>query len=156
MAALRRPLRASTLLVVALSGPPALADGARAAPPNAAYAAECGSCHVAYPPGLMPAASWRALMAGLDRHFGADASLEPRLARDIGAYLETHAATGKRAAGAATSLRITESTWFLRKHREVSAAAWKRPAVGGPANCAACHPAASAGRFDEHDVRMPR
>ena len=154
MAALR-PLHASALLVLALSAPPALADGKRAAPPNAAYGAECGSCHVAYAPGLMPASSWRALMAGLGRHFGTDASLEPGLAGEIGAYLEAHAATGKRAAGAAASLRLTESTWFQRKHREVSAAAWKRPAVGGAGNCAACHPAASAGRFDEHAVRIP-
>ena len=45
---------------------------------NAAWKAECGSCHAAYPPGLLPAPSWRAVMAGLDRHFGTDATIIPR------------------------------------------------------------------------------
>ena len=59
------------------------ADGLRGLPADAppAYVRECGDCHVAYPPGLLPATSWRRLMAGLDRHYGSDASLEPQLAQ---------------------------------------------------------------------------
>ncbi len=38
---------------------------------------ESPACHTAYPPGLLPAASWRRIMGGLDRHYGSDASLEP-------------------------------------------------------------------------------
>ena len=51
-----------------LLSPGAIAGGHKlAAATNAAWKSECGSCHVAYPPGLLPAASWRAIMAGLDR-----------------------------------------------------------------------------------------
>ena len=31
---------------------------------NALYAEECGSCHFAYPPGLLPASSWQQVMTG--------------------------------------------------------------------------------------------
>ena len=48
-----------------------------------AYRQECGSCHVPYPPALLDAASWRALMGGLDKHFGSDAGVEPAVRADI-------------------------------------------------------------------------
>src|SRR5512146_2667484 len=54
---------------------------------NALWQTECGSCHVAYPPRLLPAESWRAVMSGLDKHFGSDASLDPAAVREIGAFL---------------------------------------------------------------------
>ncbi|MGZ8268326.1 MAG: diheme cytochrome c, partial [Burkholderiales bacterium] len=38
------------------------------------WKAECSSCHVAYPPKLLSAQTWRRLMGGLDKHFGTDAS----------------------------------------------------------------------------------
>jgi mono/diheme cytochrome c family protein len=52
--------------------------------------------------------------------------------------------------------RITRSARFLRKHDEVPAGAWKRPAVKSPANCSACHTQAAEGDFNEHAVRIPR
>ena len=47
-----------------------------AAVENPAYKEECGSCHMAYPPGLLPARSWTRMMAGLEDHFGDDADLD--------------------------------------------------------------------------------
>ena len=121
-----------------------------------AYVQECGSCHVAYPPGLLPAASWGRLMSGLDRHFGTDASVDAAAAAEIGADHERYSASGKRARGASGGLRITESAWFVHEHDEVPAAVWTRPAVKSPANCAACHRGAEQGDFDEDRVRIPR
>ena len=40
------------------------------------YQQECAACHVAFPPGMLPADSWRRLMNDLPRHFGTDASLD--------------------------------------------------------------------------------
>ena len=37
--------------------------------------AECSACHIAYPPRMLPVASWEALMAGLKTHFGEDDEL---------------------------------------------------------------------------------
>ena len=51
----------------------------RTVPP--AYVQECGSCHAAYPPGMLPARSWQRVMGGLDRHYGSDASLDAPTSR---------------------------------------------------------------------------
>lgn len=134
------------------------ADGHRVStvPRLPAYQQECGACHVAYPPGMLPAASWQRLMDNLPRHFGSDASLDAATARQVAAYLAANAGTFKRVREAPPQDRITRSTWFVRKHDEVPAAAWRSPAVKSPANCNACHAQANEGDFDEHRVRIPR
>ncbi len=43
---------------------------------NASYEKECGACHYAFNPSLLPAASWAGLMTSLREHFGEDASLD--------------------------------------------------------------------------------
>lgn len=121
-----------------------------------AYTTECGACHVPFPSRLLTAASWQRLMDNLARHYGTDASLEAPVAREIGAWLQSHAATGRRAEEAPPQDRITRTAWFLREHDEVPAADWKRPAIGKPSNCAACHTRAAEGRFGEREIRIPR
>ena len=147
---------AAALASMLLIAHAAMADGKLAAPRNERWSAECGGCHLAYPPGLLPARSWRQMMSGLDQHFGADASLDPAAAAEIGAYLERYSGTGKRVQGAGKTLRITDTAWFVREHDEVPAAAWKHAAVKSAANCAACHTAAGAGDYSERNLRVPR
>lgn len=115
---------------------------------------ECGSCHLAYPPGLLPAAAWRTMMSGLDRHFGADASLIPNEQRELTDFLVKHAGPANRAAP--EMIRITETRHFVKEHREIAAPVWKRTAIQSPANCQACHPGAPDGDFGERRVRIPR
>ncbi|HEX6136875.1 MAG TPA: diheme cytochrome c [Casimicrobiaceae bacterium] len=149
-----------------LDDPPTLAAGAAALPPAGAdsrlgtalrrsWQAECGSCHVAYPPRLLPARSWRALMSDLDRHFGTSASVDAAAGASILAFLQANAGRD-RSPAAPPLLRITESPWFVREHDEVAPAEWRSPKVKSAANCGACHPGAESGRFGEHDVRIPR
>jgi hypothetical protein len=120
------------------------------------YAQECSACHVAYPPGMLPAASWQRLLAGLPQHFGTDASLDPVSIRQISGWLTANAGNGRRTSAAPPEDRITRSAWFVHEHDEVPAAVWKRPSVKSPSNCAACHTGAEQGVFDEHSVRIPR
>lgn len=135
-------------------------------PRGKAYVNECGSCHVAYAPGLLPARSWRKMMAELGDHFGEDASvLEPvwlALLKD----LEDMAADGafadmrmRRIAGSVpvdmAPQRITETDFFKAMHDDVPKHFWKRPAIKSSGNCAACHPRASEGRFGELEIRIP-
>ncbi len=150
------PLRFVAALAAALVAGHATAGSRLAAPANPAHAEECGSCHLAYPPGLLPAPSWTKLMAGLRQHFGTDASIDAAATAAISRYLADHAATGKRASTVGEGLRVTESPWFVRKHRKVETAAWNRPSVKSAANCAACHPGAARADFDDHAVRVPR
>ncbi len=123
--------------------------------PNALWQQECGSCHIAYAPGLLPAASWRKVMAGLDKHFGSDASLTANESRAITAFLVDNASNRWRAPTA--PLRISETIWFQSKHasHEIRPEVWQRASVKSPANCAACHPGAVQGDFEEDRIRIP-
>ena len=154
--------RALPILLVACAAAgalPALADGNQRktnAPLLAKYRQECAACHVAYPPALLPAASWQRVMTTLPRHFGTDASLDASTVRELSGWLAAHAGSGKGASEPPPQDRITRSAWFVRKHDEVASAAWKLPAVKSPANCSACHTQADQGDFNEHRVRIPR
>lgn len=150
-------LRFAALLATLIVARAALADGdTPRVPLLPAYKAECAACHVAYPPALLPAASWERLMNNLPRHFGTDASLDPATVRQLSTWLNANAATARRVREAPPEDRITRSAWFVRQHDEVPAATWKLPAVKSAATCAACHTRADQGDFNEHDVRIPR
>lgn len=128
----------------------------RRVPPLPKYQQECAACHIAYPPGMLPAASWQKLMATLPRHYGSDASLDAASVKELSAWLTANAGTYKRVSAPPPENRITRSAWFVREHDEVPAAAWKRGAVKSASNCSACHTQAAQGDFNEHNVRIPR
>lgn len=133
---------------------------------NAAWREECAACHMLYPAGLLPARSWTKMMAGLDKHFGDNASLEPKVRAEITAFLVSNAAetnAGRRGSRIAASipskespLRFSETDYFVRKHDEISASVYKRPAIGSPAKCIACHADAENGIYDEERVTIPK
>ncbi len=143
------------LLVFTLLAVDAEAKSRKLMADNAIWRAECGSCHVAYPPALLPAAEWRQLMTSLDRHFGADASVDTKVATEIDAFLAASAGRGEGRAGDAQP-RITTTRWFRHEHDEISAASFRSAGVKSAANCMACHPGAATGDFNEHAVRIPR
>ncbi|MBT9504377.1 MAG: diheme cytochrome c [Burkholderiaceae bacterium] len=148
----------AALAVLALASS-AWADGeGRTArvPLNPKYQQECAACHLAYPPGMLPAASWQRLMTQLPQHFGSDASLDPATLKELSAWLGANAGSYRRVREEPPQDRITRSAWFVRKHDEVAAATWKLPAVKSAANCAACHTRADQGDFNERYVRIPR
>lgn len=120
------------------------------------YQQECAACHIAYPPGLLPAASWQRIGQNLAKHYGSDASLDPATVAQLSQWLSANAATGKRAREAPPEDRITRSAWFVREHDEVPAATWKRASIKSAANCAACHGGAEQGDFNEHRIRIPK
>lgn len=133
-------------------------DGRRPAVINAKWESECSACHDAYPARFLPAESWRAIMSGLDKHFGSDASLDAADAAEITAFLEQNAGTGKMGheVSGKPLLRITETRWFKSEHREVSRHTWKNPRVKSRANCGACHTKAGSGDFSERNVKIPK
>lgn len=118
--------------------------------------AECGSCHVVYPPKMLPAASWHELMTHLDQHFGTDASVSAATQRELSAVLQNAAASREENASGRPVLRISETRWFKREHHEISQRVWRNPKVNSASNCAACHTRADEGRFGEHEVRIPK
>ena len=147
------------LALIALLGCalPALADR-MPLPANtpASFKAECGSCHLAYPPGLLAAKDWQRTMAGLKDHFGTEATVDAKIGLEIAAFLERNAGNPEKLGGAGEPPRITQTARFVRKHREVSAKTWSDPRVKSKANCEACHRGAANGSFSEHEITMPQ
>lgn len=150
---MKKSLFLSLAVAGALLGGAAVADSHVYPANNPKWKAECGSCHVAYPPQLLPASSWRALMSGLEKHFGTDAGLDPRTAAEIGAFLERNAGR-ERSPSRKPVLRITETRWFVHEHDEISGSPWKK--VKTPANCVACHSGAENGDYRESNLRIPK
>jgi len=141
------------LLGVAL---PALADRLPLpADTPASYIAECGSCHLAYPPALLAAGDWQRLMAGLNQHFGTDAAVDGKKGAEIKTFLERHAGNAVKLGSAGEPPRISTTARFVRKHHEVPAKLWRDPRVKSAANCEACHRGAGDGRYSEHDSALP-
>lgn len=143
--------------LLALTGATAArADSLPRVPPSAKAEQECAGCHIVYPPGLLPAPSWKRVMGSLGKHYGSDASLDDASLREISVWLQTYAGTTKRTLEEPPQDRITRSQWFVRKHREVDPQIWKEPAVKSAANCLACHTAADKGSFRESEIQFPK
>jgi mono/diheme cytochrome c family protein len=121
-----------------------------------AYRNECSACHMAYPPGFLPKSAWTHIMQGLDKHYGSDASLDAPTVAAISEWLQAQEGSDKRVTQAPATHRISESDWFIRKHREMNPATWQRAAIKSRSNCVACHTQAEKGNFDEDAVRIPR
>lgn len=135
-------------------------------PVNARYVEECGSCHVAYAPSLLPARSWRKTMASLEQHFDSDASLAEPVRLDLEKHLVQHALDSEDATcrmdrmarslpARTVPLRITETPYFKRIHSDLKPAVWRHDKVGSPANCGACHSRAEKGRYPARELRLP-
>ena len=141
-------------LVFIFGGTMAYADGGKLSiPSNPKWKEECGSCHIAYPPQLLTAENWQRLMGGLDKHFGANATLNAKDNKDILDFLQRNAGSGDRRS--ASSLRISDTPWFTREHHEVSGKIWSNPAIKSRSNCTACHVNAERGDWSERGIRMP-
>lgn len=154
----RRVVWLLSILILAFSGMDARAGGKKIPPVSDPLTAKvCGDCHMAFPPGFLPARSWVAIMAGLDDHFGDDASLPADQAGKIGAYLTDHASDAPNGGGlrefirwvapGGTPRRITENPAFLDEH-DFPEHVWRAPDVVTRSNCPACHLGANRGWFD--------
>jgi hypothetical protein len=122
----------------------------------AAFKAECGSCHLAFPPALLGSGDWQRVMARLDQHYGDNASLDEPVRRQLEAFLMRHAGSARKLGNApGDPPRLTATGRFQRKHDEVASAVWKDPRVGSAANCAACHPRAEQGSYSERELTVP-
>lgn len=133
---------------------------------HAQYLKECGACHFAYQPGLLPAASWEKIMAELNNHFGENAELPADEVNSIRNYLLNHAAGRVKAKlpekmlqgnnAKQPVMRITETAYFRKEHDEIPMRMVKdNPRVMSFSRCDACHTRAAEASFNEHEVRIP-
>lgn len=135
---------------------------------NKQYQAECGSCHFAYQPGLLPTKSWEKLLAAdaLSKHFGENAELDKETLTAIFDYATANAAdksfhkrSRKIAQSTATEdapLRITDVRYIKRKHHEIPEKMIKgNKDVKSLSYCDTCHTQAAKGVFDSDTVKIP-
>jgi hypothetical protein len=133
---------------------------------NQLYKQECSACHFAYPPGLLPAKSWQAIMSRLDDHFGENAELAQTDRSAIQDYLLANSADksnlrrSKRIMrtlpDSSVPLRVTELPYFKNAHSEIPARLVKNnPKVGGFSQCDRCHQDANSGFFSERKIKIP-
>ncbi|MCE6953164.1 cytochrome b/b6 domain-containing protein [Cereibacter sphaeroides] len=131
---------------------------------DATTRAECSACHMAYHPSLLPADSWRALMAGLPDHFGEDASLDTATVAEIEGWLVANAAEGSDTLPAHVFARvapeapftISETPFWNRLHGDLPDALFRRASIKSRSNCAACHADAESGLFSPFSIHVPK
>ena len=135
----------------------------RILPPNPTHQQECGACHYALNPSLLPASSWAALMTSLAEHFGEDASLDGPTTRHLAAWLvdnaaetfDTESANRFRVVASEDPYRVSSTPYWVRKHASIPPEVFRRRGVQSKVNCHACHRDATSGRFDDQAIAIP-
>jgi cytochrome b len=135
-------------------------------PDNALWRTECGSCHLAYHPVLLPARSWDRLLREQADHFGDDLALDAGTVAAIGTFLRAYAAERELTEAAwkthtttppgESPLRISETRYWRARHRDISDAVFDTKPVAGRHDCAACHLDAEQGTFEDAAMHIPR
>lgn len=141
-----------------------LRGGAISVSQDSVYLDECGACHLAYPPGLLPATSWRLLLDNLDDHFGDNAELEDNVRDHLNVYLQKEALEyGKptpfsrqlRNMPAQPLRRITSVPNFILDHRDSSEEIGASSRViGFYSYCENCHRSAADGDFSDPEIPL--
>ena len=134
---------------------------------NSLYKQECASCHMAYPPGLLPGRSWEKMMTSLDDHFGENAELDAASVAELSQFLLSTSADAtpnyrrsrkivRDLANDSVPLRITQINYFRHEHREIpDRLITTNPKVASLSNCNACHRNAEQGSFREKEIAIP-
>ena len=135
-------------------------------PDNPIWREECGDCHLAYHPSLLPARSWEQLMQQTSDHFGEDLALDPKRAAVIRDFLVANSAEqeateaawkiNSNEAASQTPLRITGLRYWKWKHSRIIETVWQRPSVNSRGNCIACHQDARLGTFEDGAIKVPK
>lgn len=125
---------------------------------------QCGYCHSAYPPYLLPKESWRRVMGGLKNHFGEEITEENITIAEqstIKDYLIANAAeTSKREAAVKMvhylDIRrpkaITKTPYWRETHKDIPISAFKDSRIKKRSNCRACHLGFRYGIIDDMNI----
>jgi hypothetical protein len=131
---------------------------------NPTYKDSCGACHFAYQPELLPSASWKRILEGLDDHFGQSFNLDEVTKNDISNYLGLNSSEHSKSKVAVkfmkslrsqVPMRITEIPYIKDKHHRIPADTLMRDSIGSVSNCVACHRKAEEGIYDDDYVAIP-
>jgi len=124
------------------------------------YMKECGSCHIAYSPQLLPARSWMRVMGNLADHFGESATVDAATQKRILDYLTAHSAesgSNEQSVQIMRSLRTDEAPLRITQVPYIAglhAAALEDLRGGTPrphtlAECGVCHYNVETGNYTD-------
>jgi hypothetical protein len=134
---------------------------------DAGYQKECGACHIAYSPGLLPAASWELVMGQLEKHFGESVALPPATKSTILRYLADNAMDKSPYAGSQVLFeklqpgsvphRIMLMPWLAYRHAVIREGMAKngKIQVKRLSNCGECHRGAKDGSYALGELLIP-
>jgi hypothetical protein len=135
---------------------------------NETYSEECGMCHFAYFPGMLPSQSWKLLLSDLKlgNHFGEVIEINEATKNQIIDYLIKYSADRskyRRSKKIMRSLghdsipnRISEIPYIKDKHRKIPQKLINENSeVESLSNCDSCHREAEKGIFDDDTVLIP-
>ncbi len=139
------------------------ASGFIAMEKNITWASECGDCHQAYHPSLLPRSSWATMMDKLADHFGENATIDKEMEAEIRTFLskyasekwDSEAANGYRKVAPDKPLQITASPYWKQRHAGIEQSVFKRQSIRLAGNCLACHKDAASGRFADSAIAIP-
>ena len=130
------------------------------------YKKECGACHMAFAPNMLPENSWKMMMADLQDHFGDDATIDDASKQEIETFLVKNAAEHSLEEAAVKfirsidpahlPLRITDIPYWKEKHKLIDEATYRQGSIKSRINCVACHKWSEYGSFEDSDIRIPR
>ena len=134
-------------------------------PDNETWKTECGDCHLAFHPVLLPARSWKRIMTEQEEHFEEALGLDNETLLEITQFLVTNASESGLTEVAhkitdsippgEVPLRITETAYWKSKHEEIDKKYWENELVGSNINCSACHYDAEQGWFEDSNMELP-
>lgn len=129
---------------------------------SALFVKECSSCHILYPPHLLPNKSWRKLMSNLDNHFGDDAWIVPEDNEKILSYLlknSSENSTRKESFKILNSINnkdiiaISQTSYWKKEHKKIPKEVFNHSEVKSKANCKACHINIEKGLINNENIK---
>ena len=136
---------------------------------DALYRKECGACHFAYSPGLLPARSWALHLQRMatGKHFGESVELRADTRAKLQDYLTRNAADVspyegsktfmERITASQTPYRLTGVPLFREMHTVIQEVIGTKTKVKVRTltNCNACHQKADDGSFGNDELYIP-
>lgn len=130
------------------------------------FANECGSCHITYPPFLLPKNSWALMMKDLENHFGDDASIDEELNISILSFLEKNSSENSTHQAAVyilkslkennSTIAITKTPYWQKRHENIDKNIFLSKDVKSKANCSACHQDIEFGLLENSLIKIPK
>ena len=127
------------------------------------FVEECASCHILYPPHLLPQKAWNKMMDNLEEHFGDDASVDDSSNKIIRKYLLNNSSeTSNKQASVyimkeyMNEIAISDTSYWKDIHKNINKKIFQSKKIRTKSNCKACHTNFENGLIENEDINIPK